>query len=65
LKPVIKVVGKLNNLRMSYTFNAEPRVVKTKPKFRQGDPYLLKPSDLERQYVTEMEEKYKIESMER
>lgn len=64
MKPVIKVGDKLNNLRMAYTFNAEPRVVKTKAKFRQPEPYLMKPSDLERQYVTEMEEKYKIESME-
>jgi hypothetical protein len=50
---------------MSYTFKAEPRVVKAKPKFRQAEPSLMAPSELERKYVVEIEEKYKLESMER
>lgn len=50
---------------MAYTFKAEPRVVKAKAKFRQADPFLMTPSELEHKYVVEIEEKYKLESMER
>jgi hypothetical protein len=50
---------------MSYTFKAEPRVVKQKAKFRNLDPTTMTPNELEKKYVAEMEEKYKIESMEK
>lgn len=50
---------------MAYTFKAEPRVVKQKAKFRQFDPAAMTPVELEKKYVAEMEEKFKIESMEK
>lgn len=48
---------------MSYTFKAEPRVVKNKTKFRNFDPTVMTPSELEKKYVAEMEDRYKTESM--
>lgn len=50
---------------MAYSFNAEPRVVKQKPKYRKGGDTLLTPIELEKAYVNEEEEKFKAESMEK
>lgn len=51
--------------QMAYSFNAEPRVVKAKNKYRKGGDTLLTPIELEKAYVNAEEEKFKAESMEK
>ena len=50
---------------MSYTFNAEPKVVKSKLKYRKHDSTKQTPLDLEREYVKEQEDFFKDQNMNR
>lgn len=53
---------------MSFSFNAAPRVVRNRRKFRREkelDTTKLTPWELERWHVKEQEEKLKIENMKR